>query len=473
MSEARRQRGNRWRLPGLHRLGLRARATIGFGVTGLVVALIVAFTTYGVTRAYLVAERSDAAKRQAYVNARLARAVLRSPDPDVRRLLVSLGGDAASTSVIRYRGETFSTSVTQGPDAVPADLERVVGDGHAGHQRLRDADGNLLLAVGVPMEAVDGAYFEVFALADLERTLSLLARALAIGVVGAAVVGAVVGRIAADRVVRPLAPVASAAERIAGGALDTRLTDIDDPDLTKLTDAFNTMAAALEVRIEREARFAADVSHELRSPLTAINAALEIIGRRRQQLPAEVIEPFDVLVDKVRTFQQTVLDLLEISQLDAGTADVSADLIDLHHFLPRVLARHGADAVPVTFEEGAADRVTGDRRRLAQAVGNIVDNARHYAGGTTAVRVVAGEPGTVRIELDDRGPGVSPEERLAIFGRFARGEVGRESGATSGSGLGLSLVTEHLRLHQGQVWVEDNPGGGARFVIELPEGDHP
>lgn len=466
--EALTELGRRWWGKGRRRVGLRTRAAIAFGVTGLVVAVVLATVTYGLARGYLVDQRQSAAEQQTYVNARLARAVLRTPDPDIRSLLVSLNGGTASSAVLRYRGETFSTSVTVGPDAIPADLARLVSQGHAGHQRFRDSSGELHLAVGVPVAAVDAAYYEVYTLRELDRTLDLLARALAIGVAVAAVAAAIIGRVAANRVVRPLGPVADAAERIADGALDTRLTTIDDPDLRRFADAFNTMAEALEVRVEREARLAADVSHELRSPLTAVAASLGVIERRREQLPPEVLDAFSILSDKVHTFERMVLDLLEISRVDAGTASLAEDLIDLEHFVPRVLARHGAERAEITFTDGAPTHLVADRRRLAQAMGNIVDNAARYGGGTTAVAVTSPAPGVVRFTFDDDGPGVPAEERDAIFGRFARGESGRRAGSTSGTGLGLSLVAEHLRLHDGQVWVEDSPGGGARFVIELP-----
>jgi signal transduction histidine kinase len=447
---------------------LRTRATIAFGATGLLVALGLAAVTYAVARDYLVDQRERAAVRQAYVNARLTRTVLRDTEPDVRGLLASLSGGTASDSVVRSRGEWFSTSVSVGPDSVPEDLLRVVSDGHAGHQRYRDADGALQLAVGVPIATADSSYFELFALRELDDTLDVLARSLAFGVLGAALVAATVGRIAAGRLVKPLTPIADAAERIAGGALDTRLTDVEDPDLRRLTEAFNTMASALEARIEREARFAADVSHELRSPLTAVAAAVEIIERRRDQLPPQVIEAFAVLAEKVELFQRMVLDLLEISRLDAGTAALSLDTIDLAHFLSRLLAQHDGDAVDVTFADGAPRHIVADRRRLAQAIGNIVENARRYGGGTTAVTVTSNDNGAVRIAFDDRGPGVPVEEREAIFGRFARGDAGLRAGTTSGTGLGLSLAAEHIRLHGGRVWVDENPDGGARFVVDLP-----
>lgn len=450
--------------------GLRARATFAFGITGLSVALAAASLTYSAARRYLVDQREDVAIHQAYVNARLARTVLRADQPDVRAFLASLGGSTSSQSILRFRGETFATSVAIEPDTLPRDLVAVVAGGHAGHQRYRDAEGELQVAVGVPLPAFQAVYYELFSLAELQRTLELLARSLAIGVLGAAAVAAVIGRAAANRLVRPLRPVADAAERIADGALDTRLDEHTDPDLGRLTHAFNGMAAALEARVEREARFAADVSHELRSPLTAVAAALEIIDRRRGQLPPQVVEAFSVLSEKVALFQQMVLDLLEISRVDAGTAEVGDDVIDLAHFLDRLVDLHGAKGVLIQLD-GVPSHICGDRRRLAQALGNIIDNARRYAGGITRVEASAPHPGWVHIELDDRGPGVPPEERAAIFGRFARGAAGAEAGTSSGTGLGLALTAEHIRLHGGRVWAEDAPGGGARFVVELPVGD--
>jgi signal transduction histidine kinase len=450
------------------RVGLRTRATIGFGVTALLVSVVLAGVAYTITRNYLLDQREGAAIRQAYVNARLTRNVLRDPNPDVQGLMAGIGGGTASTSLLRYRGEWFVTSVTADPDTLPADLTRVVTDGHAGRQRFRTPDGTLQLAIGVPVAVTDSSYYELFPLNELDRTLDILARSLAVGVVCAALAAAAIGRAAAGRVLRPLAPVTEAAERIAGGALDTRLGELDDPDLRRLSQAFNTMAGALEERVEREARFAADVSHELRSPLTAVAAAVEIIDRRREQLPPQVVEAFTVLEEKVEMFQQMVLELLEISRIDAGTAPLLREPIVLDHLLSRVLAMHNTGDATVTFEPAAPTEVVADRRRLAQVAGNIVDNASRYAGGITSIHVCSASAGRVRIEFEDRGPGVPPEEREAIFGRFSRGDAGLRAGSGSGTGLGLALAAEHIRLHGGRIWVEDGPSGGARFLIEIP-----
>jgi signal transduction histidine kinase len=448
-------------------LSLRARATIGFGLVGLLVAAVLAVVTYELARGYLVDQRQRAATDQTFANARLARSALRGADPDVRSFLTALGGDTASTSMVRYREEWYATSLAARPGDLPPELLRLVNDGRAGHQRDTDNDNRPRLVVAVPIAAVDATYVETFSLAELDQTLTALARALTIGAVTAAVTAALLGWGIAVRLVRPLRPVADAAERIAGGALDTRLERPDDPDLGRLVDGFNTMAESLEQRIERESRFAADVSHELRSPLAAVAAAVEVIERRQGDLPNDVVVAFEVLEAKIETFQHMVLDLLEISRIDAGTAELQIDAVELPRFLRSLLEVHESNAV-VEFTDRAPRHIRADRRRLAQAVGNIAENARRYAGGLVRVEVDAPTDGSIRIALEDRGPGVPPHERQTIFGRFARGDAGVQAGATSGTGLGLALVAEHVRLHGGSIWVEDVADGGARFVLEIP-----
>jgi signal transduction histidine kinase len=110
-----------------------------------------------------------------------------------------------------------------------------------------------------------------------------------------------------------------------------------------------------------------------------------------------------------------------------------------------------------------------DPRRLERIVVNLVRNAETHGGGLTALRVVASE-GRLRIEVEDNGSGVPAEERERIFERFYRGP--RQAGGRGrgdGVGLGLALVAEHVRLRDGQVWVEDAAGGGARFVVVFPK----
>ena len=274
-----------------------------------------------------------------------------------------------------------------------------------------------------------------------------------------------------------MADAAQAAKAIAGGHLDTRLPPTDDPDLGVLASSFNDMASALQVRIERDARFASDVSHELRSPLMTLSASVEVMEARRDEMPERAQAALDLLTGDVSRFQGLVEDLLEISRFDAGAIRLHLEDLSVAEFVRHAVAVSAAPDTPVTVDASGPSRplIRGDRRRLARVIANLVDNARAYGGGDLEVSItdanLPDEPLThVQIAVEDHGPGVPDEERALIFERFARGvTAGRRSGS-EGAGLGLALVDEHVRLHGGRVWVEDRSDGepGARFVIELP-----
>ena len=122
------------------------------------------------------------------------------------------------------------------------------------------------------------------------------------------------------------------------------------------------------------------------------------------------------------------------------------------------------------IETDGPQPMRGDRRRLERVVENLAFNAERHGRGLVRVAVCR-RPGVARLEVDDAGPGVPAEDRERVFERFAR-VTGRDRHLDdTGSGLGLALVAQHVTLHGGQVRVEDRPGGGARFVVELPAGD--
>ena len=446
------------------RLGLRARTALGFGVTALVLATALAALGYVLIRRSLIDDRQTAAVRQAYTDARLVRTGLRTPDPDIPDLLSGLQVGAGNEALLVNDGRWYASSAAADPDRLPTALRRGVLEGHAGRQVYRDASG-AHLAVGVPIPAVNAAYFEITSLSDIERTLDVLVRSLAIAGAFGAVVAAAVGASASGRVLRPLRRMADAARRIVVGDLDTRLDAEGDRDLTPLVAAFNEMLDELRDRIQREARFASDVTHELRGPLAALASAVEVVNRRRAELPESAVFAVDALAAQVKAFNRLVLDLLEISRFDAGAAQLERDEIDLAMFVRTVVAERG-DSTPVRSSTDML-RVAADGRRLHQVITNLLDNAEKYGGGAVEISL-AGSDGTVRMAVQDAGPGIAAEEREAVFERFHRSDAADEPGAPRGTGLGLALVKEHIALHEGRVWVEDGPGGGARFVVELP-----
>jgi two-component system, OmpR family, sensor histidine kinase MtrB len=452
-------------------LRLRTRAAVAFGLIGLFASATLAAGTYLVTRAYLLNQRQASAERQVFANGRLTRSALRPTDVDVAALLTTIRGDAGSDVVLHFEDEWYSSSVGSGRNDVPQSLQDVVASGHAGRALRRAADGGLELVVGTPLAAVDADYFEVFSLEELERTLGLLRNAVILGAGLVSVVAAGLGRYAAGRVLGPLGPVTAAAARIADGDLKTRLPERGDPDLTPLTEGFNSMAASLEERIDREVRFTSDVSHELRSPLAALRAALEVIDRRRADLPEAVESAFEIIQARVQTFEELVLDLLEISRIDADAVTLDRQTVDVETFVRHVLLANDAVDVAVHLPPSPVELAV-DRRRLAQGLGNIISNAARYAGGVTDLTVATSEH-EVTFLIDDAGPGIDHSERHAVFGRFARGSAGRRRGSGSGTGLGLALARAHVELHGGTVDIATSPGGGARFVVTLPLGRPP
>lgn len=315
----------------------------------------------------------------------------------------------------------------------------------------------------------DAQYFSLVSLDPVAHTLHLLLAALLLAGMVTVVAGMVLGRWGADRVLRPLRNVAQVASAIADGRLDSRIEAEGAGDLAVLTSSFNRMVDRLQQRIEHDARFASDVSHELRSPITTLATALSVIESRREELPERAQQALDLLSAEVRRFQAMVRDLLEISRLDAGSVDFQMSLVEVGELVRNALSATSGAAVPLEMEQSVASRkLVADKRRFERVMTNLIDNAERHGGG--AVRVSVEDGGElVHIAVEDEGPGVAEAERGRIFERFARGSIaaGRR-GRGGGSGLGLALVTEHVRLHGGRVWVEDRAGGGARFVIELP-----
>jgi signal transduction histidine kinase len=327
--------------------------------------------------------------------------------------------------------------------------------------------GEPRFVVGIPLTAFDADYYAISDLSEVQQTLDNL-RFILLGTGAIAVtLAALLGSWASNRMLRPLRRVREAAAAIAGGRLDTRLGAQADPDLDRLSDSFNEMAHALESRIQRDARFASDVSHELRSPLTTLMAGVGVLESRREELSPRSMIALDLLVADLDRFNRLVNDLLEISGFDAGVAALDLTEVDIARFLE--VTAEGAGAVALLMPDGAhAVVVQADKRRLARIMSNLLDNAERYGGGATVITLEMDD--TLRIIVEDGGAGIPAGERSAVFERFFRGSAGGRRTDDGGTGLGLSLVVEDLRLHDGRVWVEDRPDGrpGARFVLELP-----
>jgi len=455
---------------------------VTFAIGALALSGIMAGITYFTARQSFLNERQTTDQRQAFANASLIQNSLRSPGTPINQLIGSVDTLPGSLSVLHTGGQWYAPPLSAGQSAIPGHERSLVLGGTPASQ-LFSLGGTPQLVIGVPLPAVHSTYFEVFSLAELAGTLRTLAFALGAAALVTTLAGAAVGRWASGRALRPLAGLTDAAVAIADGQLDTRVEAGDDVDLQELASAFNRMTANLQERIEREARFTSDVSHELRSPLTTLTATVGVLEGHRSELDPRARRALDLLDGDLQRFTRMVDDLLEISRFDAGSAELSLDEVDPGELVLRAVtasAPVGADgnraAVSFPVEVGAGVeglRLRVDKRRFERVMTNLLENAAAYAGGVTRV-IVARHPTdtdparSVRVIIEDRGPGIPQNERLHLFERFYRGSRAGQRASSQGTGLGLSLVAEHVRLHGGTVWIEDAPGRGSRFVVELP-----
>ncbi|NAZ88100.1 HAMP domain-containing protein [Kineococcus sp. T90] len=444
--------------------GLRAGVTLSFTLGASALATLAALGTHAVTREHLLDQRERSALRQVFADASSVRDGLRTAGLPPGDVLAAVSPPDGSDLLVRRQGRWYSSSLEVGAADVPAGLREAVGSGSAAVAWSR-VDGRPVLAVGVPLPAVDAQYYEISGTGELARTLDAVRAALAAFALSTAAGGALLGVWASGRAVAPLHAVARTAARIAGGEPGTRLPPTDDPDLTTIVGSFNSMVDALEEQIQREARFSADVSHELRSPLTTLTTSVALLQRRREELPPRSQRALDLVSRELERFARTLDDLLELGRLESGAGARERVRVDAAVLARQALDGSGREAVPVRASGAAPVRV--DAQQLGRALVNLFDNADRHGEGLVAVQVQRAGA-RVRVLVDDAGPGVPPAERQRVFERFAR--TGSR-GSLPGSGLGLSLVAESVRAHDGAVRCTASPAGGARFVVELPADD--
>ena len=333
--------------------------------------------------------------------------------------------------------------------------------------------GSLVLAL--PLRGVEETVGRLLA---IDALVGLVALALAAGLAWALV----------RRSLRPLVEVETTAHAIAEGDLSRRVPALDPrTEVGSLSASFNRMvdrfqsAYEAQQRSEEQARaseermrrFVGDASHELRTPLTSIRGFAELHRQGAVRGGADLDRVMQRIEGEAARMGLLVEDLLLLARLDQQRplqrepVDLRAVAADAVHDVRAVAPEH------VVRLDGAADvpLVTGDEARLRQVVGNLVGNAvAHTPPGTTVdVRVVA-EGGGVRVDVRDDGPGMPPEVAARVFERFFRADSSRTrtGAATTGSGLGLSIVAALVAAHGGRVEVASTSGRGTTFTVRLP-----
>lgn len=356
-----------------------------------------------------------------------------------------------------------------------------VGD-VAGGRRWRvlatDGPGGTTAVVAVPLDGVD------------DTVRQLLVIDAAVGLVALAL-GGVAAVVAVRRSLRPLVLVEQTAESIAAGDLSVRVPHADPrTEVGSLAASFNAMVDRFETawsaqqRSEAQAReseqrmrrFVGDASHELRTPLTSIRGFAELY---RQGAATDAGQVLARIEDEASRMGLLVEDLLLLARLDQARplrqepVDLIAVCADVVQAAAAVAGAHHAVRLQADAS-GGVPVVVGDDARLHQVVSNLVGNAvAHTAEGTRVDVGVRRDGGSVVVQVTDDGDGMPPEVSARVFERFYRADASRArtGSATTGSGLGLSIVAAIVAAHGGTVEVDSRVGEGTAFVVRLPAAD--
>ena len=299
---------------------------------------------------------------------------------------------------------------------------------------------------------------------DVTDPVSILTRILTATV---PIVVAILGGLTwwlAGRTLRPVEQMRREMSTISATNVSARLAEPGTGDeIDRLAHTMNQTLDRLEATIERQRRFVADASHELRSPLTRIRSELEIDLAGGRPADPDATER-SVLAEAV-DLHHLVEDLLQLARSDDNVESTPHQPVDLDDIVlreARRLAERGRVRVDLRGVSAAA--VDGDPRQLTRAVRNLFDNAERHA--ITVVTVVLGErDDRVRFTVSDDGDGIPPRSREVVFERFSRLDDARSRDA-GGTGLGLAIVRDIVERHGGTIHLDDSPR--TRFVVELP-----
>ena len=285
---------------------------------------------------------------------------------------------------------------------------------------------------------------------------------------------------AMGRVLRPVESIRSRVAEISTSGHGERVpVPQAEDEIARLARTMNAMLARLDAARTAQVAFIGDASHELRSPLSTLSTMLELSSTSGTPVDVDTVD--ELLLPEVQRMRAMVEDLLLLAKNDERGMPLRREDVDLDDIVLSEAARARGLGTAGVGAPGRTDlqvsvsvepaRLVGDPDALHRVVRNLVDNARRHARerrslGLTVDRTVPGAP-RATIVVDDDGEGVPAAQKDTVFDRFARLDADRARG-TGGSGLGLAIVAEITRSHGGQVRVEDAPGGGARFLVDLP-----
>jgi signal transduction histidine kinase len=304
---------------------------------------------------------------------------------------------------------------------------------------------------------------------DVNESVSILTASLAVAIPVVTGLLALLVWWLTGRVLQPVEWIRREVASIQGHELHRRVPARGSGDeIARLASTMNEMLDRVEGATERQRRFVADASHELRAPLTRLQTNAEVFLAHPDGIDTEALarEQLAATVE----LQKLVDDLLFLARSESGSNEVPHEPVDLDDLVLEVVRRlRERGKVRVDISAVSAARTLGDAGQLARAIRNLSSNAERHAAHRVAFELRETD-GRSELVVADDGPGIAPEHREIVFQRFTRLDEARSRDA-GGSGLGLAIVHDIVARHHGTVVVSDHSGQGARFVVELPRAD--
>lgn len=339
-------------------------------------------------------------------------------------------------------------------------IQGLMSDLAEGPETTRTLQASLQPLVAVPEEQITSAWRDVIPQLALAGGIALLASAAAAVLVSRSVT-------------RRLERLTQAAQEMSHGNYEQQLDPGGDDEIGRLGRAFNVMARQVSHSDQMMRDLLADVSHELKTPLTSIQGFSQAIEEGAVSSPKDYLEAGRIINEEAQRMRRLVDDLIELSRLESGQAIVQREPVDLGSLLQTCASRFEwqlkESGAEIDLDLDPLSPLTGDERRLEQAFSNLIDNAvRHVpSGGKISVRAEA-QNGAARVTVHNTGSFIPKEDLRRVFERFYQmgGHRSRVSGGAAG--LGLTIANEVVQAHNGTIEASSDREQGTSFVVTLP-----
>lgn len=256
-------------------------------------------------------------------------------------------------------------------------------------------------------------------------------------------------------------------------AQTTNISERGPQEVKELTQAFNEMVHRVQTTQQSQREFVANVSHELKTPLTSIQGFAQALLDGTAETPESRQQAAQVIYDEAGRMHRLALDLLDLARFDAGIAEMEFAPLDLSALLRNAGEKFSLRAkekdVALEINVPNLPSMMGDGDRLSQVFTNLVDNALKHTSARGTIRVKADDVGgSLNVSITDSGTGISPEFLPHIFERFYQADLSRSRGGKDGSGLGLAIAKEIVQAHGGKITAHSKVNEGTIFNLSLP-----